>query len=542
VPIAAPSRVLRRAAAIAALVALVAGGVMMLRAHRHRAAPRLPPGLLVLRVTDGPGGPPIGSRVLLFDSAGAPVRIGRIDFNGKRQALGSCAIAPGVAGTWDGLVLAYGVAEIPIGADDCEPSPAIPHGRYRIWAWRGIEYEIWKGEVDLTGSARTALVIPLERAWTPHGTLAADLHVHAQGSEDARTPNRLRVMSQVAAGVQVIGLSDHNRSGDLDAEIHELGLDATVASIACNEITGVVAHLGVYPVPVDRRSPRGPLPDDEAVYAATPDQLFDYAEAFPGDPIIQVNHPRFRYAALFDSARWDGTSWPPPFPLRFDAVEILSGHTSFNDAGDRRIDEAIRDFYTLVDHGVVVTALGNSDTHHLNGVRDALSRNYVFVDDPTVARFDEAGFVAAIRAHRVVTTTGPWLDVEVASRDRGATVGPGQLVVADGGAVWVDLELAQASFVAADRIRIVVGGPAGPAVARTLDVPAGERHFRWRGRVDVGAADTWLGVDAGGDTPLPVELTGSYFAEKGHRGATPHALVNPIRVDADGDGRWARRR
>ena len=67
------------------------------------------------------------------------------------------------------------------------------------------------------------------------------------------------------------------------------------------------------------------------------------------------------------------------------------------------------------------------------------------------------------------------------------------------------------------------------------------RSFRWAGPVDVGTEDTWIAVTADGDTPLPLEQTGSYQRDKWHRpGVTPFAIAAPILVDADGDHRWKR--
>lgn len=522
-------------AARAMLIAAV-----VLGACKHRGTPVLAT-TLVVHVTDA--GKPVGARVLLFDSSGAPVHIGNLDMYRNRQGAMACEIAPGVLGTWDGVLLAYGEAEIPIGADHCLPSPAIPYGRYKVWAWRGVEFERWEGMVDLSeGRGRVELPIALERAWTPHGTLAADLHVHAHASNDSGVPNPQRVIAQVAEGVQVIGLSDHNASGDVDAEIHELHLDEKVASIASNELTAEALHLGVYPVPFDRNAPHGGGPDPARIVNATPEQMFDIAHAFPGHPIIQVNHPRFRVYALFDTRHWDGIAWPPPFPLSFDAVEVLAGYAAFNAGTDRRIDEAVRDFYMFIDHGHLIAPLGNSDVHNLNWVHDALARTYVYVDDPRTNSFDEDGFVAAIRAHRVVATTGPWLDVEVAPREgETPTVGPGQALRASNGSVWVDVTVWQARFVHVEHVRVLVGAPAGPRIAQTIDVPLDVRQYRWKGRVEVGAADTWVGVDAGGDAPLPIEQTGSYQQEKWHRpGVTPYAIASPLLVDADGDGRWRR--
>ena len=496
---------------------------------------------LAITVTDA--GKPVAARVLLFDAWGLPVHSGTSDLYGKRQGAGACAIAPGVVGSWDGLILAYGVADVPIGVDACVPSPAIPYGRYKVWAWRGIEYERWEGEVDLSPRrGRVPLAIALERAWQPHGTLAADLHVHAYASGDSTMPNPQRVIAQVAAGIQVIALTDHNASGDLDAEIRDLKLDDRVASIAGNELTANALHVNVYPVPVNRNLPRGGSPPNDAVVNGTPAQLFAMGRDMPTAPIIQVNHPRFRINALFDETKWNGVAWPPPFPLDFDAVEVIAGYSAFNAAGDRRLDDGVRDFYTLIDHGRLVIGLGNSDTHDLNWVLDGTARNYVFVEDLRTNPFDEAAFLAALRARRVVATTGPWLDVEVAAK-KGATptVGPGQSLVPDRGAVWLDVTLSQTRWVKVERIRITVGTERGPQLIQQIDVPPNQRTFHWAGRIAVGTKDTWLGVTADGDTAMPLEFTGTYQRDKWNRaGVTPMALIAPILIDADGNGRWKR--
>lgn len=533
----------RRRLAVLAAVGALAAALVVGYALRTRVGGAVSTTTLVLRVTHA--GKPVGARVLLVTLEGAPLRMGNLDLYGKRQGAAACAIAPGVLGSWDGLVLANGTGEVPVGLDPCTPSPAIPYGRYRVVAWRGLEHERWEGEVDLSAErGRVELAIELPRAWSPHGTLAADLHVHAQASNDSNMPNPQRVIAQAAAGVQVIGLSDHNANGDLDAEIAELGLTGVVASIASNELTSEQLHVGVYPVVVDRGKPRGGGPPEAQLVKANAQQLFAAARAMPGPagirPIVQLNHPRFRVTALYDGTRWDGTAWPPPFPLAFDAVEVLAGYSAFNAPGDRRFDDSVRDYFTLVDHGYLVTPLGNSDTHDLNWVLDGTTRTYVFVDDPRTEPFDEAGFIAALRGRRVVATSGPWLDIEVSARAGGPTVGPGQHLRASG-TVRVDVTVQQARFVKTDRIRVTVGTATGPALVQTIDVPIGAPSHRWTGEVPVGTTDTWIGITADGDTPLPIEQTGSYQQDRWKRpGVTPFAIAGPILVDADGDGRWRR--
>jgi hypothetical protein len=496
---------------------------------------------LAINVTEA--GRPVGARVLLFDAQNQPVHIGTIDLFGRRQGAGACAIAAGVVGSWDGLIVAYGSGEVPIGVDPCVPSPAIKYGRYHVIAWRGVEFEKWEGDVDLSANrGRVALDIALERAWTPHGTLAADLHVHAHASDDSRMPNPQRVIAQVAAGIQVLALTDHNSNGDVDAEIKDLKLDDQIASIAGNELTANALHVNVYPVPFDRNLPRGGSPPPEEIIPGDAKKLFELGRAMKTAPIVQVNHPRFRVNSLYDVAGWNGVTWPPPFPLTFDAVEVLAGYAAFNAGTDRRLDDGVRDFYTMVDHGYLLIGLGNSDTHDLNWVLDGTARNYVFVDDTRVNPFDEAAFIAALRARRVVATTGPWLDVEAApKRAASPTVGPGQSLQPDAGGIWLDITLAQARWVKTERIRITIGSPQGPKLVQQIDVDPNARERHWAGRVEVGAEDTWIGVTADGDTAMPLEFTGTYQRDKWNRaGVTPFALISPILVDVDRDGRWKR--
>jgi hypothetical protein len=85
------------------------------------------------------------------------------------------------------------------------------------------------------------------------------------------------------------------------------------------------------------------------------------------------------------------------------------------------------------------------------------------------------------------------------------------------------VELAQAGWVHATRIRILVGG----TVVREEAVPPTARRHRVTLDAPV-TAPTWIGVDAGGDDSLPVEMTGTYQQEKGRPGVVPFAVINPI--------------
>lgn len=516
-----------------AIVAAATAAALVLRQVRA-APPRPPPGVLHVRITDGEGGPLIAGRIVLYED-GVPMRWGRVDMYGKRQANG-CALADGALGTRDGILIWRGEAELAVGPDGCEPWPAIPFGRFTVRAWRGLEHEVWEGTVEVAPGVRTTLTIPLERAFTAPDTVVADMHVHAAGSNDSGVPLAHRVMAMLASGVEVVGLSDHFSAGDLDDTIAALGVEDRIGSIASNEVGNDYGHFGLYPVAVAADRPRGGSPAPEEQASWPPARVIAWARRERPDALVQVNHPRFRMYAFFDVAGWDGVAWPPRLSLDFDVIEVLAGHTVFVRPGDRRADQGVRDLYTLVGHGKLVTGLGNSDTHHLDGVRDGLARSYLLVDDPA-RRLDDDVALAAIRARRAVATTCPWLDVEVTPAAGGASAGPGQPVAAPDGEVIVDVEVHQARWCGADRLRILVGrGDGGHDVARTIAIPAGQRAFRVVERIPVPVGDTWIGVDAAGDRPLPMAMTGSYHRERG-QDAVPIAVANPILVDRDGDGR-----
>lgn len=451
-------------------------------------------------------------------------------YDGAAQDMGFCELAPGVIGTFEGILLVDGSGEIPIGGDDCSGSASIPWGTYHVKVMHGIDHEMFETDVTLMPEVpRVVVNAPLQRAWSPGAALAADLHVHTAESNDSRTPVWVRVISELTAGIQVIGASDHNYNGSFDAVIDAENLRGQIASIPGNEVSVDMLHANVFPIAVSSGAPGNGAPSYDALAGLGAHDLFARLHALPGAPIVQINHPRLRFAAYFDYAGWDGRSWPPPMPIDFDVIEVLTGMMAFRNVDDDRVEQALQDLYTFMRNGRLVAATGNSDTHHLSSVLAGIPRNYVFGVDPRLHPFDTRGFVDALRSRRVVVTTGPWLDVAT-----GDGAGAGQLTTAEGGKVHLSVSLRQASFVKANRIRVWVGGE----LRQTLIVPDGTRALDWSADLDVGAADSWIGVDATGDQFIPSELTGDFLYWTAGAGVAPVAFINPILVDGDGDGAY----
>src|SRR6185295_2380257 len=127
----------------------------------------------------------------------------------------------------------------------------------------------------------------------------------------------------------------------------------------------------------------------------------------------------------------------------FDAMELLNGPSM------ERYRSLRADWFALLRHGEVRTGTANSDSHLLDEVV-AAPRNLIRVAGDTPVTFDEQAMVDAIRAGRVVGTTGPIVDVHVGDAAIGETHRGRE------GAIRVDVHAAP--WVPISRVRAYVNG------------------------------------------------------------------------------------
>jgi hypothetical protein len=193
--------------------------------------------------------------------------------------------------------------------------------------------------------------------------------------------------------------------------------------------------------------------------------------------------------------------------LDYDGVELMNGPSR------ERYRLARADWLSLLLQGVVHVGLGNSDSHRA-GELPALPRSYVRVADDSLDAFDEGAFFAAVRAGRVVVTTGPLLDAKLGD------AGPGERFTGRAGLLRVRADAA--GWVPVGRLRVI----------RDAEVVA----LRPIARGEV--AEISLAFDRDGFVVVEVEGTPDATFSALAPGATPLAVTNPIFVDADGDGAW----
>jgi hypothetical protein len=406
---------------------------------------------------------------------------------------------------------------------------ALPFGTYQVTVSRGPEWTIDAQRVTIRASgveihAKLAHVVD-----TP-GWISGDFHVHAASSPDSRVPMRDRVFEFISDGVDLIVATDHNVVSDYKPIIADMHVEHLLASATGDEITTADwGHFGAFPLPVETAaSGHGAIP----VEGLAPTDIFAAVRKTSPPAVIDIHHPRLEkdigyfYLGKFDDSRDEAKR--PGFSFDFDAIEVLNG---YQDTNRRTIDRVMQDWFALLDRGHLVTATGNSDTHHLDYNIGGYPRNYVRVADDDLAKLDPSTVAASVKAHHSFFTTGPIVDVDVGG------VGIGDLAPAPGGKATVDIRVRAAPWVSVSRVIIYVAGkpvrrfelPKLPTHGSLAAMSPIERfHQSWSFSVP---HDTYVIVRVEGDSSLSPVVGGGKDVT-----VFPFALTNPIFLDADGNG------
>ena len=441
---------------------------------------------------------------------------------------------------------------------------AIAPGRYRLIATRGLEYGLDRAEVEIRGAGAEVRVEPFRpaRVIELQGIASADLHVHAQASDDSAMTNAARLASFVAEGVDVIVSSDHDHLGEFGPALAALGLGKRIHVLQGVEATSstpsekapwTLGHSNAWPIPfLPTAHRRGAPPTQDRTLG----ELYAELRSEYGARVVQLNHPMANQRGEREDGAYlthlgsVGRAADPELPLEeapndelllrapdghtraidFDAIELMNG-----DSRDLYLQVRAL-WHSFLRQGLRRTATANSDTHGPDEIA-AYPRNYVYLGTEG-ASWDEPGFDAAIRAGRLFGTSGPLIAAFTAN---GARMGDD--VAAPGGRVVVELAIAAAPWVPVEEVRLLANGE---VVRRWNQLPDGASPptMRLRERVDlVLERDSFLTLEAGAPLDaLPAVWAASHagdYAEVVAPGFIPTAFTNPIWVDADGDRRFA---
>jgi hypothetical protein len=258
----------------------------------------------------------------------------------------------------------------------------------------------------------------------------------------------------------------------------------------------------------------------------TATDIFDEVRKTAPGAVIDIHHPRLEkgigyfFLGKFDDV--NDRSTRKGFSYDFDAIEVLNG---YQDTNRKTIDRVMQDWFALLDHGHLVTATGNSDTHHLNYNLGGYPRNYVNVpnDDPQLVTAEDVA--KGVKAHHAFFTTGPIVEFRVGTTDIG------DLAPAPNGKAKAEITVRAAPWISVSRVIIYVAGK--PVKTWEITTHSTEvQRFHDTFDLDV-PNDTYAVVRVEGDKSLSPVVGGGKDVT-----VFPFALTNPIFLDANGNGKY----
>jgi hypothetical protein len=385
-------------------------------------------------------------------------------------------------------------------------STPLPSGRYRIAATKGLEWSVDAKVVEVSPGRMTDLELAPRHVVPTPGTVGCDLHVHARPSFDAPVTPEDRVLSLVAAGIDFAVPTEHNVVGDYGPSIQTLDLHPELQTVTGVEVTTYnkgFGHFGVFPYPTS-----SPVPPFKH---ATMNAIFRAVRT--GDPgrYFQLNHPRLpKGIGYFSNIGFDpkGPRTRIHNRIDFDGIEVFNGYDSETPA---RVDQVLRDYWTLLNFGWRYAATGSSDSHRIQFHWAGYPRTMVTFDPHAAegnddTKVDPLAIVAAIKKGHATVTSGPIIELELAG------VRPGDEIATTDDALKGHLRVRAAPWIDVTRLEIVVGGK----VVQVLDVPsrptqigpepgtlaeAEARTVRFDGDIEVpvGPDNSWVQVIARGE-------------------------------------------
>ncbi len=227
--------------------------------------------------------------------------------------------------------------------------------------------------VTVIGGQAQTVSVALQRQFDPtaQGWYSADLHHHADQVE-AVTPPTDMVRSQLAAGLDLLFVSDHDSTVN-HAVIDRIARRRGMPFIPSIELSPSWGHFNAYPL-----NPGAKLGVDTTT--ATADELFRDARRM-GASILQSNHPFLLYGYL---ASLSSQTVPGGFNAGFDLLEINADLP--ND--DAKVLAVLWRLWNAR-HRVYLSA--GTDTHDVWNERSGRNRVFAHLNgSPSAAAFAQA--------------------------------------------------------------------------------------------------------------------------------------------------------
>jgi hypothetical protein len=403
-------------------------------------------------------------------------------------------------------------------------------GSYVISATRGFEYGLVVTNVTLAHGQSRAVKLQMQREVATPGLVSCDTHVHTfTHSRHGDATIEERAITLAGEGIELPILTDHDVAVDLQSAAQATRTQAHFTSVIGDEVTTRVGHFNIFPV-----TPGANLPSNRETNWTT---LFESFRATPGVQVVVFNHPRNTHTGFQPFARTNfnrvtgEARWP--FDFRFDAMELVNSSAQQSDW-----TSVLYDWFALWNAGHLVTAVGSSDGHDVSRYIVGQGRTYLEGDDAKPSSLDVQVACRNLKEGRAYVSMGLLPIVTVNDRFR-----VGDLATNLSSTISVNVEVRAPRWIECQRVELFANGVriaetnwAESKVPRSTGVAASVEWKIPRPKHDVALVVVATGPGATAPHwPIP----------KPYQPVSPRwigqviGVANPIRVDADGDGRFS---
>lgn len=245
-----------------------------------------------------------------------------------------------------------------------------------------ITRTVQSGKIEEFDVAVESVARPQSRSW-----YSADLHHHSDVL-DGNTPAEFVLLSELASGVDIAFLSDHD-SVINNAAMQELAARRDILFMAGTEMSPSWGHFNAFPVDTGKAI-------DIDTGQSTVQEIFAAARRMGAD-VIEVNHPYMGYG-YFNSREKEMV--PGGYDPGFELVEI---EASFHNGSAERNEKTVAGVWRLWNQGERKYLAAGSDVHDVWAEPSGAARTYVHVDG--VLSIEK--YVAGLIAGQAFASQGP---------------------------------------------------------------------------------------------------------------------------------------
>jgi len=398
-------------------------------------------------------------------------------------------------------------------ADGVADVPLVP-GTVSVGAGHSWRYDYATvADVVVTSGQAADVQIVLEEVVPREGWLSMDSHLHGAPSFDGALPMEHRLITCACTGVEIPVTTDHDALVEYRELTEALGLADRVHVVPGVEVTTLLrGHFNTFPMdpkPLTEVNGGAPI---WWVDQGTTSELFEkMREAAGPDALLQVNHPRS--PGMFHMAGFDPETGEPDdedyWSSDFELFELVNG-------GVDDVEDIREDWFAFLDHGVIRTPTGVSDSHY-RFIPCGLGRTDVYLGTDSPTGVTDGQLTGALENGHVVVAVGTTLRATV---DGSAL--PGDTVV--GSTADLQVTVASPEWIQPGTLRVYRSSEV--VFEQELAGPA----------VDGVWFDDVIEVDSDVDAWFVVEVDGAAPLNDTWRGARPYAATNAFFLDVDGDG------